>query len=146
MQVFSSYTSPSMISRSSALHALCDVTDLRQRIERAHGIAGHDEQARRLGGVGGVDQVHGAGDIGLDPDSLDILVVGAGAGHFQHGLAGIHREVEALAPAVFERAHQQAVAAPSPAPKLMTGTGPAKCFASAGAPAAISLQVSARPP
>jgi len=29
-------------------------------------------QARRLGGIGGIDQVHRAGDIRLDPDRFDI--------------------------------------------------------------------------
>ena len=92
------------------LHALRHVADLRQRIERAHRIAGQDEQARRFGRIGRVDQVHRARNIGLDPGGLDIFVVGAGTGHFEHGLAGVHREVLARRTGILEGAHQQTVA------------------------------------
>ena len=105
------------------------------------------KQARRLGGIGGVHQVHGAGNIGLDADGLDVLVVGAGAGHFEHRLAGVHGEVHALAAAVLERGHQQAVAATiARAEADHRNACRRSACAMRRASAAIAFQVSARPP
>ncbi len=91
------------------MQALGQVLDVIERIESAQRIAGHQQELRRFGGVGGEDQVHGAGDIGLDAVGLDIQVLGARARHFEQGLAGIHGIILQFAAGLADGVQQQAI-------------------------------------
>jgi hypothetical protein len=122
------------------VQTLGHMPQLIDRIETSQRISAQEKEARRFTHIGRQQQMDGAGYVRLDAEGFAIVVLGRCAGHFEHGLAGIHRVVlDVAARNAFSRAPSLE---PSPAPKLMTGTRSPKAFVKSPALEASVSQVS----
>ena len=91
------------------MHTTRKVTNLIERIEAPQRITDHQKQARCLAHVRRQQQVHGAGDIGLDSHGVAVVVLRARARGFQQSLAGVDRIILNFAPRARERFEEYTV-------------------------------------